>query len=384
MHSRAKYFFIFAIFLVSILFLYIGWELIIPLSRFFYVKALAWAVLFLMFGSILSMPLFFWRRDRGNHGFLSLCMVQFAYFSMATTSFLFTYTMLRDLLRVAAGVAGVYLSFLWGQNSGLGILILTIASVALGACLARKTPKIKQVKIPFEGISEDMKKFKIVQLSDLHIGAGIRRDFVKKVVERVNELQPQLIVLTGDIIDGAVHAHLDSIAELSNLKADCGVFYVPGNHEYYWNIDKCLAAMCANKNIHVLLNNFAEISWESVHFVLAGVTDVFGGNFSPEHKCDPKKAIALTDPMSFKILLAHQPGVAQEAAGLGYHLQISGHTHGGQFFPWTFVVKLFHPVDRGLKKINNMWVYVSCGTGSWGPWVRLGAPAEITSIRFTS
>ena len=382
MHSRAKYFFVFAIFLISILFFYVGWQLLLPITQNFKLELISWGILLSMFLSILSMPLFFWLRKGGKeHGFLSHFFMQFAYFSMAATSFLFTYTLIRHLIRFLMYLGNVHSAILWGPKSSFLIFSLTTVSIAAGSFFARKIPNVKELSIPFDSLPFGLKNFKIIQISDLHIGTAMNKEFVKKVVQRTNAEKPQLIVLTGDIIDGAISTNSTIIEELGRLSAECGVFYVPGNHEYYWDIENCLSALRQQKNIQILLNEWKNITWGASNFTLAGVTDPAGENFSPEHKCDPLRAISGADPKSFKILLAHQPKVALVAAELGYDLQISGHTHGGQFFPWTIVVKLFHPVDRGLEKIKKMWVYVSCGTGSWGPWIRLGAPAEITSIR---
>ncbi|MGA7393919.1 MAG: metallophosphoesterase [Terrimicrobiaceae bacterium] len=153
-----------------------------------------------------------------------------------------------------------------------------------------------------------------------------------------------------------------------------------GNHEYYcgahaWIAEMRRLGMSVLLNEHVVLEHFGE------SVVVAGVTDLSAHHFDPAHRSDPVAAIAGAPQQSVKLLLAHQPRSALAAAEAGFHLQLSGHTHGGQFFPWNLFVKLFEPFTAGLHRLDGLWLYVSRGTGYWGPPKRFGAPSEITHLK---
>ena len=137
--------------------------------------------------------------------------------------------------------------------------------------------------------------------------------------------------------------------------------------------------------LNVLMNENVVLRHEDAALVVAGVTDLYAGYFDPAQKSDPHAAIAgAPRDAAVKLLLAHQPKSAFVAAHAGFDLQLSGHTHGGQFFPWNYVVRLFHPFTTGLHRVGRLWVYVSRGTGYWGPPKRLGAPSEITYLRLVA
>jgi hypothetical protein len=137
--------------------------------------------------------------------------------------------------------------------------------------------------------------------------------------------------------------------------------------------------------LRVLLNEHVVLERNGAPFIIAGVTDYSAGQFDEAHRSDPAAALAdAPNDVQLKVLLAHQPRTAPAAADAGYTLQLSGHTHGGQFFPWNFFVRLQQPFTAGLAKLDSLWVYTSRGTGYWGPPKRLGAPSEITRLRLFS
>ena len=184
-----------------------------------------------------------------------------------------------------------------------------------------------------------MRGFRIVQLTDIHVSPTIKRPFVESVVAQANELQPDVVALTGDLVDGSVARLRNDVAPLANLRANDGCFFVTGNHEYYSGVYDWVAYI-RQLGFRVLMNEHHLIRRNNAGILVAGVTDYRGGGFDDAHRSDPKKAIQNAPESDFKLLLAHQPKSIFQAAEAGFDLQISGHTHGGQFFPWNFFVKL--------------------------------------------
>ena len=232
------------------------------------------------------------------------------------------------------------------------------------------------VKIP------NLKKpYSIVQLSDVHIGGLIDHDFIKNIVYKVNRLNADIVVITGDLIDTNIQYVKDAIDELKNLKSKYGTYFVVGNHEYFHEIENIIAYM-KSINIRVLENENVYIGEENQGFNLAGVYDIFGyriGKFEP----DINKAL-LNVKDSPTILLAHQPKYINELDNQNIDLILSGHTHGGQIVPFNLLVRLAQPYIKGLNQHNaKTQIYVNKGTGFWGPPMRLGASAEITYIKIT-
>src|SRR6185295_11857104 len=190
-----------------------------------------------------------------------------------------------------------------------------------------------------------------------------------------------VVAITGDLVDGSVSELATEVAPLARLESRHGTYFVTGNHEYYSGVEPWLAEL-RRLGMKVLHNEHVVIVRDGATLLLGGVPDYSGGHFDSAHRSDPKAALAGA-PMdaAVKILLAHQPRSAAAAEQAGFDLQLSGHTHGGQFLPWTFLVKLQQPFTAGLHRLGRLRVYVSRGTGYWGPPQRLGAPSEITEIR---
>ncbi|HEX3141098.1 MAG TPA: metallophosphoesterase, partial [Rhizobacter sp.] len=136
--------------------------------------------------------------------------------------------------------------------------------------------------------------------------------------------------------------------------------------------------------VHVLMNEHTVLQHGAAPLVVAGVADFSAHHFDPTHRSDPQAAIAGAPAGAARVLLAHQPRSAEAAERAGFQLQLSGHTHGGQFFPWNLFVPLQQPFTAGLHKLKSLWVYTSRGTGYWGPPKRLGAPSEITRLRLVA
>jgi predicted MPP superfamily phosphohydrolase len=242
--------------------------------------------------------------------------------------------------------------------------------------------EVKRIRIALRRLRPTRTGYKIVQLSDVHVGPTIGRPFIEDLVARTNALQPDLIVITGDLVDGTVAVLRDAVAPLAGLKAKDGVFFVTGNHEYYSGVDEWLAHL-PSLGIRVLRNERVTIGDGADAFDLAGVNDWSARGMGDGHAPDLPRALAGRDRGRVLILLAHQPKQIIEAAENDVDLQLSGHTHGGQMFPFGLFVRLQQPYVAGFYRHGGTAIYVSRGTGYWGPPMRLGSPAEITQIELS-
>ncbi|HEU4726282.1 MAG TPA: metallophosphoesterase [Kofleriaceae bacterium] len=221
--------------------------------------------------------------------------------------------------------------------------------------------------------------FSIVQLSDLHVGMTIDRTFVERVVDHANRLSPDVIALTGDLVDGRVQDLRDDVAPLAQLRARHGVYAVTGNHEYYSGADEWIAEL-TRLGARYLRNQRVAIGDGAAQFDLAGVDDYSAAGW-PGHGEDLAAALGGRDPGRAVVLLAHQPRQVRNAARHGVDLQLSGHTHGGQIWPWHYIVRLQQGgLLAGRYDVDGTQLYVSRGCGYWGPPVRLLAPLEITRV----
>jgi uncharacterized protein len=270
---------------------------------------------------------------------------------------------------------------LWIAPSAQATLLLALFVTFAGMYIARRRPAIVEVRIPVIDLPPELHGFSIAQISDVHVGSTIKREFVESIVQRVNDLRADMIAVTGDLVDGSVQQLSAHTAPLAGLTARHGAYFVTGNHEYYSG-ERAWTEEIRRLGLRVLKNEHVVLKHDGASLVLAGVTDYSAHHFDPAERSDPAAALlgAPTDAGA-KILLAHQPSSAMAAAGAGFDVQISGHTHGGQFWPWNLFVHLFQPFSSGLHKLKGLWIYVSRGTGYWGPPNRFGVPSEITRIR---
>jgi predicted MPP superfamily phosphohydrolase len=198
------------------------------------------------------------------------------------------------------------------------------------------------------------------------------------VVEEINKLAADLVVVVGDLVDGSVDELSAAVAPLGNAKSQHGTYFVTGNHEYYSGADEWIAYL-RSLGVTVLRNDRVSIGRGADTFELAGTDDYRASGF-PGHGEDVDKALRDRDTSKPLVLLAHQPKTFREASKKGVDLQLSGHTHGGQIWPFGFLVKLEQGFLAGLDRIGDAQLYTSRGTGYWGPPMRLGAPAEITQV----
>jgi predicted MPP superfamily phosphohydrolase len=252
------------------------------------------------------------------------------------------------------------------------------AAALLSLWLGRRVV-VKRVEVPLARLPAGLHGTNIVQLSDVHIGPTLGRRFLSRVVDKVNALQPEVVVITGDLVDGSVERLGPAVAVLARLRARHGVFFVTGNHEYYSGAD-AWCTFLTGLGVRVLRNERVAIGAGAQSYDLAGVDDFSAHHFGGDHGADLSRALAGRDASRELILLAHQPRAVVDAERAGVGLQISGHTHGGQIWPFNYLVRLQQPVTSGLVRFGRSLIYVSNGTGYWGPPMRLGSPAEITQL----
>jgi predicted MPP superfamily phosphohydrolase len=332
----------------------------------------AWVFLWAAFASIPT-ALIIGRMLRNGVG---SAMQWFAFIWMGAFGVLLSATAFTDIFfwgaaHASTGTAG------WNRFQAYAILGLTVPALLYGFRVARGTPTIVRISVGIKGLAKELDGFRIAQITDVHIGDTLRRDFAERVVAQVNSLNADLVAVTGDLIDGSVPKLRDEVAPFAKLSGKQGVFYVTGNHEYYHG-GNAWEAEAGRLGMHVLHNRHEVIA--SGKLVIAGVTDIDGGRFSPANAPDADAAFAGAPAGVPRILLAHQPRFAKRVTGHNVALQLSGHTHGGQIFPFMFFVRLQQPVIAGFKMLWGVPVYTSRGTGYWGPPFRVGPASEITEI----
>ena len=296
-------------------------------------------------------------------------------------SWLLVLTLMRDvslMLSVLALSPPDYEA--WTRMSAIGVIALTPAITQVGFFMARRVAPVVDVDVPLADLPEQLQGFTIAQISDIHVGRTIKGNFVEAIVARVNRLDADMVAITGDLVDGSVGDLAQHTAPLARLTSRHGTYVVTGNHEYYSGVHAWIDEL-RRLGARVLLNEHVVLDHDGAKLAVAGVTDYSAQHFVPSHRSDPHAAAEGAPTDALKLLLAHQPRSAALAAQAGYHLQLSGHTHGGQFWPWNLFVRLQQPFTAGLNRVGRMWVYISRGTGYWGPPMRFGVPSEITRIR---
>jgi len=357
--------------ILAVAYAYLAWRLARGAAG-----AVALAIPFLL---IWLVPVLYWVADRDN-GSLADELLHFAsYTSMGWLNFAFFLSLARDALQLASALlplAGLH-AFL--RDAGATVVIAgSFVALAAGSLAALRGPRVREVEIPIEGLPAALDGLRIVQITDLHIGPTIGARYVERVVRLANALKPDLFALTGDFVDGPVARLAPHVAPLAGLEPAGRAFFVPGNHEYYSGAAPWIEHF-RSLGFRVLLN-------EPVLIGLRGVLVLVGGVVDPAAREAPRPDLAASGAhnAAFRLLLAHNPKLAPLGAAAGFDLQLSGHTHAGQFFPWTLAVHLVHaPHVSGLSRSGRMWVYVSAGTGTWGPPVRFGSEPELTLIRLT-
>lgn len=314
---------------------------------------------------------------------------------MGFFSSLLLLTLLRDLVLLLATIVNALAPQTLAMEglhsySALAVWAAAIIITLWGFINARRTAAVVKIDVPIAGLPSALEGFLIAQISDIHVGPTIRHDYLHRIVTAVNRLRADMVAITGDLVDGSVRDLGTHVAPLATLSSRHGTYFVTGNHEYYsgahaWIAELRRLGISVLLNSHVVLRHRAHSQDTEALAVIAGVTDYNAAHFDPAHRSDPKQAIAgAPADAGVRLLLAHQPRSAMAASAAGFDLQLSGHTHGGQFLPWNFFVRLQQPVVAGLHRLHGLWVYTSRGAGYWGPPKRLGAPSEITLLRLVA
>lgn len=302
---------------------------------------------------------------------------------MGLFSSLFVLTVLRDVVLLVAWPFGGLGASVEGY-SAVAVLALGGMVTLAGFLNARRTASVVRVDVPIRDLPEDLHGFTIAQITDIHVGPTIKARYVQAIVDRVNGLRPDMVAVTGDLVDGSVSELAAHVAPLAGLSSRHGTYVVTGNHEYYAGAHAWIDEL-RRLELTVLMNEHVVLRHGEGQVVVAGVADWSAHHFDPSHRSDPVGAVAgAPADAGARLLLAHQPRTAALAAEAGYDLQLSGHTHGGQFFPWNLFVPLQQPFTAGLHRLRDLWVYTSRGTGYWGPPKRFGAPSEITCLRLVA
>lgn len=358
--------------LFGALFGYTGWSVLAPLP-WPAARATGAALLAVAYAASVWVPLVYWRQEGDETTLRQRRVLWAAFAGMGFLSFALVLTAARDLASLLPGVT------LRTETGSVAVLALSALGFGLGLLGAHGGVAVRRVRVPLPGLPAALEGLRIVQITDLHVGPTIRREFVEKVVRLANEARPDLIVVTGDLVDGMPSDLAPEVAPLSGLRAPLGKFYCTGNHEYYWDGPGWIAR-CRALGLEPLVNEHRVIERGGARLALAGVPDPaarMAGGAGPDFVA---AARGIPEGVAPRIVLCHQPGFAEAAERAGFDLQISGHTHGGQFFPWTLVAARVHRHNYGLHRLARMAIYVSRGTGYWGPPVRLGAPAEVTLL----
>jgi predicted MPP superfamily phosphohydrolase len=308
-----------------------------------------------------------------------------AYTWMGLLLYLFLLSVVTDAGRGVAALAGllpkdperrkVLSRALAGVIAG-GAALLGVG----GAVNVARGVAVKRVRVPLARLPKSASGYRIVQLTDIHIGPTLGREFLESVVRESNALDADMVVITGDLVDGTVDELRHGVEPLRDLRARDGVFFVTGNHEYYSGADAWIAHL-ATLGVRVLRNERVSVRGA---FDLAGVDDHSAARMLKGHGEDVAGALRGRDPTRPVVLLAHQPKAIAEARAHGVDLQLSGHCHGGQLVPFNWLVRLDQPFVRGLNRAGDTWIYVSEGTGYWGPPMRVGTRAEVTHLELVA
>lgn len=316
--------------------------------------------------------------ERVGYEILARFLAYTGYAWMGLVFVLFTAQLPVDLYRLAILIFSRRIQSLsrWqltAKTAFMAPLFLALAINLYGYFEANNI-RLEKVVIRTNKLPDRHTGLRLAQISDVHLGLQVRQERLKKIIAAVSRAEPDLLVATGDLVDGQLN-NLTGLAELlSAVRPRYGKFAVTGNHEYYAGISQSLAFLEA-AGFKVLQDEGLTIDQT---FNLAGVNDKAGGYFGMVPSQNAATLLAGLPTDRFTIFLRHRPVIEEETAGL-FDLQLSGHTHNGQIFPFNLITRLSFPIWSGLTPLDNgANIYVSRGTGTWGPMIRFLAPPEVT------
>lgn len=343
-----------------------------------------------------ALPIIFWNSDRAikdptevdKSPFLNWLQF-FSHISICFINYLFFTILIRDIVGFVDSI------FHWdivNYDRAETILVfqLVIMFLLVGLIPIVIGPRVKKVslKIPVRpGTTKPSRVLRLVQASDIHIGDLFSFMRVEQISKKLNELKADAILLTGDILDGDVVRYQKALDQIGRASSKYGTFFVSGNHEYYWNIKSTMSAI-QKTPIKPLFNQTEKFQFEGKTISISGTPDPAARYFDQE---TPNFSLVNQQAQGsdYKIILVHQPHLADEVAKYDFDLQLSGHTHAGQFLPWSLLIGFFQKYAKGLYEIpfknkspgrEAMKLYVNQGTGFWGPPNRLGTYCELTLI----
>ncbi|MEV6324649.1 metallophosphoesterase [Nocardia sp. NPDC051787] len=289
----------------------------------------------------------------------------------------FSWSVLGNLARLGLAVAGV------GDPArsrivAAGVLAAAAVLAVWGVVEARRVPRVRAMEVSIPGLGPALDGLRLVVVTDTHFAALDRLRWSERVVDVVNAQRPDIACHAGDLADGSVAKRHAQVDPLGKVEAELGRFYITGNHEYFGDAQGWIDHM-GSLGWQPLHNQHVTVRRGDDQLVIAGIDDPTGVGLAG-HGPDLPAALAGADPGAPVVLLAHQPKQITDAAAAGVALQISGHTHGGQIWPFHYLVRLDQPVVAGLSRHGGTQLYTSRGTGFWGPQLRVFAPSEITVL----
>lgn len=377
---------------------YIGWRLIGPSPWKPTARRLAWSALGFVALLVVVRPFL----GRAGGGVPVFVLKQVAGFATGFLAFSLLLLVARDVLWVIARAADTLFRrygcrpILPGEPrrrkaclhaGGIAVLGASMLLLWAGYIGARMEPVLEEVTLSVPGLPKGFDGYRIVQITDVHLGGLTNgRDF-DGLVERMNALDPDLIAITGDLGETPVSDAGDDARPIRRLKARDGVYFVPGNHEVYAGVDEWVS-LVRGLGATVLLNEHRLIQRGDGGILIAGVPNPgrgihgtpAGAKGIAAIPSDPAEALRGAPPAAFKLLLAHQPSSAEAAQRAGFDLMLCGHTHGGQYFPWNLVAALAYRFVQGWGQLEQLKVYVSRGVGVYVVPLRLGIPPELTLL----
>ncbi len=316
--------------------------------------------------------------SRTHSGPLVDASLGLSYLGLGLFSFLLFWTLVRDVTWVPLGIfilrepsrRNVWLI----RSSGL-VLIVSLACLGIGVAQALLPPRVVQVSVPVDGLHRGLDGFRIAHISDIHLSPWKDAGDLRRIVATINEAEPDLVAITGDFVDGAVTQRGHDAMPLRELSAPA--FFVTGNHEHYSGAKDWISHL-EGLGVIVLDGEQHHIAAGGATLLIAGLEDPAGGGV--EARRNPLAVANGPVGVDFRLMLAHRPADAFAVSEAGFDLQLSGHTHGGQFFPYTLLIDLFQPFATGLHRHGNLFIFTSRGAGFWGPPVRFLNPPEIAVL----